>query len=63
MPLSITCGATGACTIASYFAQALLPRTWRSTVNTPGTCSSFSAMSSPMRFILQPHAQVVLSGS
>ena len=32
----MTCAGTGACTNVSHCAQTHLPRTWRSTVNTPG---------------------------
>ena len=60
-PLSITCGATGAC--FCYLAQANLPRMCRSTVNTPGSSSSSPATSLPMRFISQPQLHVVLCGS
>jgi len=36
MPLSMMCGATGACTSVWQCMQTHLPRTWRSTVNVPG---------------------------
>ena len=36
IPLSMTCAGTGACVKVWQRAQAHLPRTWRSTVNTPG---------------------------
>jgi hypothetical protein len=36
MPLSMTCGGTGACTSFSQHLHTHLPRMWRSTVNTPG---------------------------
>jgi hypothetical protein len=36
MPLSMTCAGTGAWISVSQSSQTHLPRTWRSTVNTPG---------------------------
>jgi hypothetical protein len=37
MPLSMTCASTGACVMVWQWAQAHLPRMWRSTLKTPGT--------------------------
>jgi hypothetical protein len=36
MPLSMTCAGTGAWVIVWQVVQTHLPRTWRSTLNTPG---------------------------
>jgi hypothetical protein len=62
-PLSMTCGAPGACWMVSQHLQTHLLRMWRSTVHTPGWKSSFSATSLPTRCTGVPQPQVVSSGS
>ncbi len=56
-PLSMTCAGTGAWISVSQSSHTHFPRTWRSTVNTPGVESRFSVTSSPMRLSAQPHRQ------
>jgi hypothetical protein len=62
MPLSITFGGTGACTSVSHCEHTHLPRTWRSTVKTPGLVVLLLRDASPMRLSAQPQWQVVLCG-
>ena len=63
MALSMGAEGAGAMEIDSQHRQAHLPRTVRFTQNQLGIICRLSAVSSPIRFIGVPHAQVVLIGS